>query len=211
MTDPSAAVEWIIDGQALRVTSSTGRDSIIEAIRAVCDDPRFRPGLDLLIDARALERAAQQLSPPLVRGRAFEIRALGFRRCAVVAAPSPSHVGLANMFATYADQAGVDARVFTEIDEALGWLRISGHGRSVLVAEAESRSGREDAAADTEARLARILELLRTLLGPMPVGLGPIRAERSSEWTDAQRAAYAELRTEAGAEEPGGPKEPGLE
>jgi hypothetical protein len=115
------------------------------------------------------------------------------------------------MFATYADQAGVDARVFTEIDEALGWLRISGHGRSVLVAEAESRSGREDAAADTEARLARILELLRTLLGPMPVGLGPIRAERSSEWTDAQRAAYAELRTEAGAEEPGGPKEPGLE
>jgi hypothetical protein len=209
MSDAPAAVEWIIDGQALRVTSGTGRDSIIEAIRDVCDDPRFRPGLDLLIDARALERAPQQLSPPLVRGRAFEIRALGFRRCALVAAPSPSQVGLANMFATYADQAGVDTRVFTKVDEALGWLRITGQGRAALLSEAESRRGRPDAAADTEARLARILELLRTFLGSTPVGVGPIRTERSSEWTDAQRAAYGELRKEAGADEPAGQREPG--
>lgn len=203
MGDPRDAVEWIVDGQALRVTSSTGRDSIIEAIRAVCDDPRFRPGLDLLIDARALERAPQQLSPPLVRGRAFEIRALGFRRCAVVAAAAPVQVGLANMFATYADQAGVDTRVFTKIEEAESWLRITGHGRSAILSEALGRTGRQDAVVDAETRLARIRELLRAFLQPMPVGQGPIRTERSAEWTEAQREAYAELRKEAEAEEAG--------
>jgi SpoIIAA-like len=199
MGNPRDAVDWIIEGQVLSVTSSTERDSIIEAIRAACEDPRFRPGLDLLIDARELQRAAQQLPPPLLRGRAFEIRGLGFRRCAVVAAEAPLQVDLANMFATYADQAGVDARVFANIEEAESWLRISGQGRSAILSGAPGPGGSQSSLTAAEIRLARIRELLRTFLQPMP---------SSSKWSDAQREAHAELQKEAEAEEAGGPMEP---
>jgi hypothetical protein len=199
MGEPRDSPEWI-DGQVLCVTSSTERDSIIEAIRTVCDDPRFRPGLDLLIDARELERAPRQLSPPLVRGRAFEIRALGFRRCAVVAAPDPLQVSLANMFATYADQAGVDTRAFATIDAALSWLKIAGQSSSIL-SQALGRGGRPSIVTDAEARLARIRQLLRVLLAPTPLGRGFVPMEAwPAKWTDAQREAYAELRKEAEAE-----------
>lgn len=129
---------WKLDGRILHVTSSTERDSIIEAIRVAYQDPRLEPGLDLLIDARELEHAPRQLSSPRVRGRAFEIAGFGFRRCAVVAAPTPVQLSLANMFATYADQAGVDARVFPQIEDAENWLRITAPDGSLRLSEGES-------------------------------------------------------------------------
>jgi hypothetical protein len=122
----------VIEGEVLRVTSSTERDSIIEAIRAAGADPRFEPGLALLLDARELEHAPQQLSAPLVRVRAFEIAAFGFRRCAVVAAATSAQVALANMFATHADEAGVDARVFAKVEEAENWLKLNAKRSWVL-------------------------------------------------------------------------------
>ena len=121
--DSRDAASWTIVGSVLRVTSTSARDSIIEAIRASCLDPGFSTGLDLLIDARELAHAPEQLSAPLVHERALEIGALGFRRCAtVVADAQPAQFGLANMFATYADQAGVEASVFRKIEEAESWL-----------------------------------------------------------------------------------------
>jgi hypothetical protein len=132
MAEGSAA-DWAIEGRVLRVTSSTERDAIIEAIRVACQDPRFEPGLALLLDARALEHAPRQLSSPLVRGRAFEIAAFGFRRCAVVAAETPVQVSLANLFATYADEAGVDARVFASLEAALHWVRIPEQGGTIIL------------------------------------------------------------------------------
>jgi hypothetical protein len=122
---------WKLEGRVLLVTSSAERDSIIEAIRVAYQDPRLEPGLDLLIDARELEHAPRQLSSPLVRGRAFEIAGFGFRRCAVVAVPTPVQLSLANLFATYADEAGVDARVFAKIEDAESWLRITAPGGSL--------------------------------------------------------------------------------
>lgn len=133
MTLERGTAGWTIEGRMLRVTSTQERDSIIEAIRVACQDPRFEPGLALLLDARALEHAPRQLSSPLVRGRAFEIAAFGFRRCAVVAATSPVQVSLANLFATYADEAGVDARVFGSLEEAESWLEIPERGGTILL------------------------------------------------------------------------------
>jgi hypothetical protein len=133
MTETGAVSGWTIDDRFLRVTSSAERDSIIEAIRAARDDPSFGPGMALLIDARALEHAPQQLSSPLVRGRAFEIATFGFRRCAVVAAATAAQLRLANLFATYADKAGVDARVFTKLEEAETWLQIPWKGATIIL------------------------------------------------------------------------------
>jgi len=52
---------------------------------------------------------------------------------------------------------------------------------------------------DTE-RLERVLELVRTLLAPSPLGKGPIRMEAwdKEDWTDPQRDAFADLCLEAG-------------
>jgi hypothetical protein len=52
---------------------------------------------------------------------------------------------------------------------------------------------------DTE-RLERVLDLVRTLLAPTPLGKGPIRMEAWSQdvWTEPQRDAYADLCQEAG-------------
>jgi hypothetical protein len=56
------------------------------------------------------------------------------------------------------------------------------------------------------ARLEEVRELLRVLLAPGPEGEGPIRLEAWNDvrWTDAQRAAYKELRREAGLQKQGG-------
>jgi hypothetical protein len=129
----SSTAEWKIEGRVLHVTSTAERDAIIEAIRAAFEDPRIGPGMDLLIDARELAHSPQQLSSPMVRGRAFEIARFGFRRCAVVAAATPFQIKLANLFATYADQAGVDARVFQKLEDAQKWLRVAGVGGPLLL------------------------------------------------------------------------------
>jgi hypothetical protein len=52
---------------------------------------------------------------------------------------------------------------------------------------------------DTE-RLERVLEMVRTLLAPTPVGKGPIRMEDwgGDTWTDEQRDAFTDLCHEAG-------------
>jgi hypothetical protein len=113
---------WSLVGDLLLVTSSSARDSIIWAIRAACEDPRFRTRLDLLIDGRELQDGPQPLASPLAQERAFEIASLGFRRCAVVTAAVPPQVGLANMFSTFVERAGVRARVFLEVTGAEKWL-----------------------------------------------------------------------------------------
>jgi SpoIIAA-like len=133
MIEARNACGWTVDDRILRVTSTAERDSIIEAIRAAREDPGFEPGMALLIDARALEHAPQQLSSPLVRGRAFEIAAFGFRRCAVVAAATTAQIRLANLFATYADKAGVDARVFRKLEDAETWLQIPWKGATIIL------------------------------------------------------------------------------
>jgi hypothetical protein len=120
--DQRSAGSWSLVGDLLLVRSSSARDSIIWAIRAACEDLRFRTRLDLLIDCRELQDGPQPLASPLAQERAFEIASLGFRRCAVVTAAVPPQVGLANMFSTFVEQAGVSARVFLDVTGAEEWL-----------------------------------------------------------------------------------------
>jgi hypothetical protein len=114
---------WSLVGDLLRVTSTSTRDSIIWAIRAACEDPLFRPRLDLLIDARELQHGTEQLSSQQVQERATEIASRGFRRCAVVTAAVSLQIGLANMFLVYVEHAGVSVGAFLEIPGAEKWLR----------------------------------------------------------------------------------------
>jgi len=112
-----------IEGRVLRIQSGARRDSIIELIRASPTDPDSRP-LDVLIDARALEDAPEQLSTDLIRERAREL-ATRFRRCAVVPANVPLQRALATYFAMSAKAAGMETRIFLTVEEAEDWLGIT--------------------------------------------------------------------------------------
>jgi hypothetical protein len=110
-----------IEGSLLRVRSGAARDSIIEHVRAAMAErgPELR---DLLIDARQLVDAPEQLSTELIHQRAVEIARSGFRRCAVVPANVPLQRALATYFALSAKSAGLECRVFLVEEEAETWL-----------------------------------------------------------------------------------------
>jgi hypothetical protein len=96
---------------------------IIRAVREAIEDPAFKPGLDLLIDARQYDNTPSiEIAAPELRSRAGAISRLGFKHCALVVAPVPVRRGLANMFRAYAEEHGLSTAVFEDIDSAEAWL-----------------------------------------------------------------------------------------
>jgi hypothetical protein len=96
---------------------------IITAVRQAIEDPAFVPGLDLLIDAREYDHPEAMAIPAgELRNRAAAISRLGFKSCAVVVAPVPVRRGIANMFATFAEEHGLPTMVFEDLDRAEAWL-----------------------------------------------------------------------------------------
>jgi hypothetical protein len=117
---------WILTDHTLRVNvpaDATEDNVIITAVRRAIEHPAFGPGLNLLIDARLYDSAAVlRISPDELRNRAASISRLGFKQCALVVAPAPPKRRIADMFATYAEEYGLETCVFEDVDEAERWL-----------------------------------------------------------------------------------------
>jgi hypothetical protein len=119
-------VNWTIGGGTLRVSvplQSPDGNVITRAVRQAIEDPAFVPGLDLLIDARHYDNAVALAIPAdELRNRVAAISRLGFKSCALVVAPVPLRRGLANMFATFAEEHGLHTVVFEDLARAEAWL-----------------------------------------------------------------------------------------
>jgi hypothetical protein len=119
-------VIWTIRDRTLRVdvpSQAPDGDMIIRAVREAIEDPAFKPGLNLLIDARRYDNAASvEIAASELRSRAAAISRLGFRSCALVVAPVPVRRGLANMFKAYAEEHGLQTAVFEDVGCAEAWL-----------------------------------------------------------------------------------------
>jgi len=103
--------------------SSPDGNVIIRAVRQAIEDPAFVPGLYLLIDARHYDTpAAMEIPASELRNRAAAISRLGFRSCAVVASSAAVRRGLANMFASFAEEHGLQTLIFEDIERAEAWL-----------------------------------------------------------------------------------------
>lgn len=108
------------------VTTSGRADarSFFGFISEVVEDPRFRPGMRLLVDHSSLDASTLESSD--VRAAADLVKrlnqAIGASLVAIVA-PGPLIFGLTRMFEVFTDAADLSLRAFSTRDDAAGWLR----------------------------------------------------------------------------------------
>ncbi|XOV87650.1 MAG: hypothetical protein ACFHX7_22300 [Pseudomonadota bacterium] len=116
-----------IDGEILIIRQGNVTDpaEILVALGKAFADPALAPGSSLLWDATdAPAQASANKIESLLRSVGAGESPLA-RRCAMVVATALQH-GVSRIFAAYAAEAGVDARVFHDLEEAKNWLRASG-------------------------------------------------------------------------------------
>ena len=118
-------VSWEIRSHVLIVTtiedwSGGGPASAIEQAMA---DPQFRPGTSLVMDVR---RSRMNPSATEVMERSkwlASLRSKGLSgRLAIVVGPQAYQFGVARMAQVYMQIAEMEVKIFTELEEALGWL-----------------------------------------------------------------------------------------
>jgi len=115
-------IAWRVESSVITITDADG--DFGEAISDVLSNPRVKEGMSLLVDRRnasetgflaELHSRARWISTFLSRNASA--------RCALVARRRPHwHYGLARTIAAYLEFEGVDAEVFTDINEAERWL-----------------------------------------------------------------------------------------
>jgi hypothetical protein len=102
------------------------RDEETRRFAALLADPRYRPGLHLLLDYRARSSVA---SPSEVHRMAEDLKGLrdllGDALCALVVSTDVAF-GTGRMVAALTEGTFVPLRVFRDRDEALDWLRSDG-------------------------------------------------------------------------------------
>jgi len=118
------AVTWEILNSVLVLKSTGfGGQGTAAALTEAIADPRFRPGLCLLIDRRL---ATDEANSAEMRSRAkflASLLPLGIsHRCALVAGPRPHQYGMARMEAAHLEFQGLEMEVFCDVNEALLWL-----------------------------------------------------------------------------------------
>ncbi len=132
------AAEYRIDEAARRVSLVlTGSYAIaeVEACYArLFADPHFRPGCDLLIDGRGAGGTPPTMDLRARARRAGELKGRFSGRIALVSAAPDVVYALARMYAVYAEEHGVVAKVFTRMADAELWLSSprSGDAQGVL-------------------------------------------------------------------------------
>jgi hypothetical protein len=117
---------WTISERTLRVIvppEPSDGNVVVRAVREAIEDPAFRPGLALLVDARQDERATfPEIAVSDVRYRAASISRLGFKICALVLPPASTRRNLATSFATFAAEHGMRTAIFEDLARAEAWL-----------------------------------------------------------------------------------------
>jgi hypothetical protein len=115
-------IVWHLESSVITITDADG--DFCEAISDVLSNPRVKEGMPLLVDRRD---ASDRVFLAELHSRARWISTFLSRnasaRCALVARRRPhSHYGLARTIAACLEFDGVDAEVFTDINEAERWL-----------------------------------------------------------------------------------------
>jgi hypothetical protein len=123
-------IEWV--DLSLVVCRTSGLASVegYEAMmRALAEDPRFQPGVDLIVDHTNVDVSALTAAD-IERVAGLRARFAGnvvARAAGVVGPDSPLRYGLGRMFGAYlSTQPGAGFTVFETIDEAVAWLRRTG-------------------------------------------------------------------------------------
>jgi hypothetical protein len=120
-------IEWVDPSLVICRTSGLASVEGYEAMmRALAEDPRFRPAVDLIVDHTNVDVSALTAAEiEQVAGlRARFVGNLVARAAGVVGSGSPLKYGLARMFGAYlGTQPNAGFTVFETIDEAVAWLR----------------------------------------------------------------------------------------
>jgi hypothetical protein len=126
------AVEYRIDAVRRRVTlvisGSYAIDEVEGCYARLFADALFCPGCDLLIDGRTATGTPATMDLRARARRAGELKGRFSGRIALVAAAPDIVYALARMYAVFAEEHGVAARVFTVLAEAERWLEAPGAG-----------------------------------------------------------------------------------
>ncbi len=119
-------VTWEYLGSVLVLTLEGDYDfnAPVRAFAEALEDPRFRPGTALLIDARLsqVSRTSEDFRTRSVWMASLQARGLA-SRCALVISGEAHQVGMAHMAATHLELRGMELQIFTDREEALQWLR----------------------------------------------------------------------------------------
>ncbi|MGA9762658.1 MAG: hypothetical protein WBQ14_09565 [Gaiellaceae bacterium] len=123
-------IEWVDPSLVVCRTSGLASVEGYEAMmRALASDPRFQPGVDLIVDHTNVD-VSTLTAADIERVAGLRARFAGkvvARAAGVVGPDSPLKYGLGRMFEAYLGvQPGAGVSVFATIDEAIAWLRGTG-------------------------------------------------------------------------------------
>ena len=116
-------IRYAIQDQTL-IISATGHYDITDIARAVdaaITSPQFKPGIRLLLDWRASREAPRTSELPARWASLAAIKSLFAPQVAFVAS-NPADLERGRMFANFVRPHGFVVEVFTDTDEAQGWL-----------------------------------------------------------------------------------------
>lgn len=129
MLTPRRQVEYSIrfGGVPQDVTITTSgladADGLIGFVRDLVANPRFRPGMLILVDHMAID--ASKLTGADVRAQADVVVSLAERlgpTTVAIVVPTPLTFGYARMYEHHASETQLDTRVFYSRRDALEWL-----------------------------------------------------------------------------------------
>jgi hypothetical protein len=118
-------VTWTFRDSILVVTlvGEYGFEDPVDAVNTAIEDPRFRPGTSLLIDARL---STTRRSSEEFRGRSLWMASLLAKglspRCAIIVSSAVHQYGMARMAGIYLDLQSMTLEIFNNLEEAMDWL-----------------------------------------------------------------------------------------
>ena len=119
-------VSWTIDAENRRVLARLVGDvqlhEMLDVITASTEDPRYRPGFDILSDHTQVGRVVDtgQVHAVVAHLQALADRLAGSRWA--IYTRKPASFGMMRMLAVYAEKVPMHVRVFRTAHEAQAWL-----------------------------------------------------------------------------------------
>ena len=112
------------DAATLATAGEASLEGFRRGIKALVDDPRFEPGMAILVDHRSLD--VTPLDPSDVRAIGEYTATLGERigpSSVAVVVPDRVTFGFVRMGESFANQPQLSVRVFYSLPEGVEWLR----------------------------------------------------------------------------------------
>ena len=120
-------IEWVDPSLVICRTSGLASVEGYEAMmRALVSDPKFRPGIGLIVDHTNVDVSALTAADieKVANLRTRFAGNVALRAAGVVGPGSPLRYGLGRMFEAFVElQPGTDIALFETVEEAIAWLR----------------------------------------------------------------------------------------